>query len=77
MDRRLTVKQEEVRVDGAARHLGGILCKDGAIGRWNRNGIVHLCQDEDALFFTGYRGIVRFSCHGVNLLRRFLVREYC
>ncbi len=32
MDRRLTVKQEEVRVDGMARHLGGILSKDGAVG---------------------------------------------
>ena len=78
MDRRLTVKQEEV----PARHLGGILSKDGVVGsrgmiivgrdtytkesisigarryskthgRWNRNGVVHLCKDEDTLVFTG------------------------
>ena len=103
MDRRLTVKQEEVRADGTARHLGGILSKDGAVwsrgmivmgretiskesisigarrthGRWNWNGVAHLCKDEDTLFCTGHRGIVRLSCHGVNLLRRFLVRANC
>jgi hypothetical protein len=32
MDRRLTVKQEEVRANWTARHLGGIFSKDGAIG---------------------------------------------
>ena len=32
MDRRLTVKQEEVQADGMARYLGGILSKDGAVG---------------------------------------------
>jgi hypothetical protein len=106
MDRRLTVKQEEVRADGTARHKGGILSKDGAgwsrgmtivgretiskesisigarryirtYGRWNRNGVVHLCKDEDTRVCTGHRGVVRLSCHGVNLLRRFLVRANC
>ena len=106
MDRQLTVKQEEVRADRTARHLGGILSKDGAVGsrgmtivgrntiskesisisarryskshgRWNRNGVVHLCKDEDAPVFTGHKGVVRLSFHGVNLLRRFLGRAYC
>jgi len=83
MDRRLTVKQEEVRADGTVRYLGGILSKDGTVGsrgiiiggrdtfakesssigarryskthgRWNRNGVVHLCKDEDAHIFTGH-----------------------
>jgi len=46
-------------------------------GRWNRNGVVHLHKDEDAHVFPGHRGVVRLlSCHGVNLIRRFLVRAY-
>jgi len=107
MDRRLTVKQEEVRADGTARYLGGILSKDGAVGsrgmtivgrdtiskesisigarryrkmhkRWNRNGVVYLRKDEDACVFAGHRGVVRLlSCHGMNLIRTFLVRAYC
>ncbi len=46
-------------------------------GRWDWKGVGHLCKDEDTLVCTRHRGIVRLSCHGVNLLRRFLVRENC
>ena len=31
MNRRLTVKQQEVRADGTARHVGGILSKDDGV----------------------------------------------
>jgi hypothetical protein len=37
MDRRLTIKEEEVQTDGKTRHLGNILSEDHAVRRRRMN----------------------------------------
>jgi hypothetical protein len=77
MDRRLAVQEKKIGVNRTTWGRRRVLGEDSCVRARRRDGVGILRQDEDTVVVGLFRGVIKSSRDGMNLVRWFFCRAHC